>query len=186
VCALLAAAAGPIIRLVYGGVWSPAAAVLVWLALLAALRILFELVYDYFVVLANTRVVFTVQVGWLVALLPALYYGARTGGPAGAGAAAFAVAALVVAPIYLYELRRTGVPPTALAGQLLMPALAGVFVAVAALGADHFIPIDLLAVLAAGGAAAGALAVVTYRMRGVLAKLRTVGAASSATDLAPV
>ena len=50
----------------------------------AGLRILFELFYDYFVVLGSTRVVFTVQVIWFVALVPALYAGAKLGGIAGA------------------------------------------------------------------------------------------------------
>ena len=61
-------------------------------ALLAGLRILFELFYDYFVVLGSTRVVFTVQVIWFVALVPALYAGAQLWGMAGAAAAHVVVA----------------------------------------------------------------------------------------------
>lgn len=191
VCAVLAGAAGPIITVVYGPVWAPAAAVLGWLGLLAAFRILFELCYDYFVVLAHTRAVLAVQVAWLVALIPALYYGARTGGPAGGGAAALAVAALVVAPIYLYELRRTGISLTALAATLAMPLLAGACVGAAALAAARFIPIGLLAIPVAGLAALAALAALLYRMRNVLRSLRTVGdrgeaAVKPAADLAPI
>ena len=51
----------PLIGFVYGPRWALAARALVWLGLLGALRILFEFVYDYFVVLARSRVVFTVS-----------------------------------------------------------------------------------------------------------------------------
>jgi O-antigen/teichoic acid export membrane protein len=185
-CVVLAATAVPLIDLVYGPVWRPAAVVLAWLGLLAALRILFELVYDYFVVLAHSRVVFAVQVIWLVALIPALYWGARLGGPGGAGAAQLAAAGAVVAPLYLYELRRAGVSPAALASRLATPALASGGVAVCALLAARLIAIDLVVILVAGLAAAAALALLMYRMRGVLRSLRSVGEpVPQAAELAP-
>jgi PST family polysaccharide transporter len=180
-CVVLSAAAGPVIGLVYGAPWQPAAAVLVWLGLLAALRILFELVYDYFVVLAHTRVVFTVQVIWFAALTPALYAGARLGGADGAAAAAFAVAALVVAPIYLYELARTGVPAGSVARQLAAPALAALGVAAVSVVATRLIASDLVAALVAGLAAGVALVVVLYRMRGTIRSLRSTEAAGESS-----
>jgi len=66
ICLLMSGAAAPLLGFVYGAAWVPAAHALIWLALLGALRILFELVYDFFVVLARARVVFTVQLVWLV------------------------------------------------------------------------------------------------------------------------
>jgi O-antigen/teichoic acid export membrane protein len=175
-CVLLAAASTPLVRFLYGEVWAPAAPVLGWLALLGAMRILFELVYDYFVVLANTRVVFTVQVFWLLALIPALYFGVRVSGPVGAGAAQFAVALLVVLPMYLYELNRTGITPAALGSQLALPLVGAAAVAVAAVLATRAIPADLLVLVVAGLAALAAMALMVYRMRGVLATLRAVEA----------
>ncbi|WP_205650210.1 lipopolysaccharide biosynthesis protein [Actinoplanes solisilvae] len=175
-CVVLAAASGPIIGLVYGAVWQPAAAVLVWLALLAALRILFELVYDYFVVLTHTRVVFTVQVVWLAALIPALYAGAHLGGVNGAALAAFAVAAVVVAPIYLFELSRTGIAVSAVARRLALPALASLAVAAVAATASHLIENNLLAAAVAGLAAGVGLALLLYGMRGAIRALRSVDA----------
>src|SRR6266508_1681727 len=124
VCVLLAVAAEPLIRFVYGGAWVAAATVLPWLALVGALRILFELVYDYFVVLASTRVVFTVQVVWLVALIPSLYLAAKHIGMGGVGAAQLAVAALVVLPSYLVELNKVGISPVALWRRLVVPFVA--------------------------------------------------------------
>ena len=65
VCLVLTGAADPLIAMVYGLAWTPSAAALGWLGVLAGVRIVFELVYDYFVVLGSTRVVFTVQLVWL-------------------------------------------------------------------------------------------------------------------------
>jgi PST family polysaccharide transporter len=175
-CALLAATAGPLIRFVYGHQWSDAAAVLPWLGLLGALRILFELVYDYFVVLANTRVVLVAQVVWLVALLAAVQIGARTAGIGGAGAAQFAVALLVVLPLYLYELNKTGISPGALGARVAVPSLGALAAAVAALVAARVIPVDLFALGVAGVAGVAAMGLLVFRMRGVVQTLRAVEA----------
>ena len=178
VCVLLAVAAEPLIKLVYGTAWGPAAAVLPWLALLGALRIVFELIYDYFVVLANTRVVFTVQVLWLLVLVPAVYLGARQGGSAGAAAAQFAVGALLVLPVYLYELRRTGIAPGAFLGRLAVPALGGAIAAALAYVAGTALHADLLALTAMGVSGVVVMAALVYRSRYVLRSLRTMGEAA--------
>jgi PST family polysaccharide transporter len=175
-CALLAATSGPLIRFVYGAQWSGTAGVLPWLALLGALRILFELVYDYFVVLANTRVVLTVQMIWLLALVASLSFATRLGGPAGAGAAQFGVALLVVLPLYLYELNRAGISPTALGARVVVPLIGAAAAAAAALAAARVIPVDLLALAVAGVAGVAAMGLLVYRMRGVLRALRTAEA----------
>src|SRR5260370_229748 len=83
VCLMISGSAVPLIGFAYGVRWLYAAQALVWLSLLAALRIFFELTYDYFVVLARTRVVFTVQLAWLVVLIPALVAAAHAGGIGG-------------------------------------------------------------------------------------------------------
>lgn len=176
VCVLLVAVAQPLVRFVYGPAWQQAAIILPWLGLLAALRILFELVYDYFVVLGSTRVVFSVQVAWLIALAPALYLGARFAGPAGAGAAQFAVGLLVVAPVYLYELGRTGLTPASLGARVMLPLAAAVAVAATAALAGWALPVDLLALGVAGLVAVGAVALLVYRMRDTFRSLRTVQA----------
>jgi len=171
-CAVLAAGSGPLVDLVYGPVWHASAAVLAWLALVTVVRVLFELLYDYFVVLANTRVVFTVQLLWFAALVPGLYFGARWGGPAGAAAAQLVVAVLVVAPIYLVELRRTGVGTLAFLGRLAPAFAAGAGVAAVGGLAAAFISADLVALLVCGVAGAAALGPLLYRMRGTVTSLR--------------
>jgi PST family polysaccharide transporter len=141
-------------------------------------------VYDYFVVLANTRVVFVVQLVWLAALVPAVFAGAQFAGPAGAGAAQLAVAAVFVAPIYLYELRRAGIGTGALAGRLATPVLASLVVAGCAVLASLFIAIDVVALLATGLVTMAVVALLLYRMRGVLESLRNVGEPEPAVPVA--
>ena len=175
-CVLLAAAAEPLIRFVYGPVWQPAAAVLPWLGLLAAARVLFELIYDYFVVLANSRAVLTVQIAWFATLVPVLYLGCRYAGLPGAGASQLAVALLVVFPLYLFELNRTGVSPLALASRLWSPIVAAAVVAALALAVGRVVTIDLLGLAIAGLIGLAAMAVVIYTKRGTLRALRAVGA----------
>ena len=71
--------------------------------------------------LGSTRVVFTVQLIWFVALVPALYAGAQLAGMPGAAAAQVVVAAAIVLPIYLLELHAPG-DQVALAGPRHRPA----------------------------------------------------------------
>jgi O-antigen/teichoic acid export membrane protein len=180
-CIALGAAADPLIRLVYGTVWEPAAAVLPWLALVAAARIIFELVYDYFVVLASSRVVLVAQIAWLVALIPALVAGAAIGGLAGAGAAQLAVALLVVLPVYLFELHRSGIAPAALGSRLALPVLGAAAVGAVVAVTSHLITVDLLALAVAGLVGLAGMAALLYRSRHLLGELRTIGAAADAT-----
>ena len=181
VCVLLAAAADPLIHFVYGTAWQAAAAVLPWLGLLAMLRIIFELVYDYFVVLASTRVVFTVQVIWLAVLVPAVFAGAHLAGPAGAAAGQFAVALAVVLPIYLRELHRVGVPAGAFGRRLMLPAAGALVVGAIAWAAGAAITTDLLALLVAGTASAAVMGLLVFRLRSTLRDLRAAPPAPEPT-----
>ena len=173
-CLVLTGAADPLIAMVYGLAWTPSAAALGWLGVLAGVRIVFELVYDYFVVLGSTRVVFTVQVVWLIALVPALYVGAHLAGIAGAAAAHVCVALFVVLPLYLVELRRAGIAWRPLAAGVAVPLLYSGAVALVALAAARIIALDVLAVAVACTAALVALAFEARRMRAALHQLRSV------------
>jgi O-antigen/teichoic acid export membrane protein len=174
-CLLLSGAAGPLIRFLYGDVWDPASAVLVWLGLLAALRILFELFYDYFVVLASTRVVLVVQTVWFVALLPALYLASVHGGLQAAAAVQFGVALVVVLPLYLVDLHRTGVSLGTLLSRVA-PALAGgAVVAGMAVAVTRTGWPDLAVLMVSGVVTVGVMALLGYRLRHVLRELRSAG-----------
>ena len=110
-CLVLAGAAEPLIRIVYGDVWAPAASALLWLAVLAAFKILFELAYDYLVVVGVGRSILVLQLVTLAALVPALIIGANASGITGAALSQVIVAACVVLPAYLFLFSRAGVPP---------------------------------------------------------------------------
>ncbi|QXJ21543.1 lipopolysaccharide biosynthesis protein [Actinomadura graeca] len=179
VCLLLAGAAEPLIRLVYGDRWGPAADALLWLGILGGLRIMFELVYDYFVVLARSRAVFTVQLVWLVALVPALVAGAELHGIPGVGAAHVAVAALVVLPLYLWELRRSGVGARAVLARTAPPALIAAAVGLTAAAAHATISLDIAALALAGLTALAAIALLFHRSRGALGGLRNLEGADA-------
>lgn len=82
-CVLLAGLAEPVVRLIYGDQWAPAAAALPWLMALGLIRIGSELAYDCLVAVGQRRSLFLVQGLWLVALIPVLLVAARTNGTAG-------------------------------------------------------------------------------------------------------
>lgn len=174
VCLVLSGAAVPLIDVVYGSDWAPAADVLVWLGVFAAFRILFELAYDYFVVVGSTGVILGVQVVWLVALVPAVWAGAEQWGIAGAGAAQAAVAVGVILPVYLVQLRGVGVPSVALAGSMAVPTLAGLAVGAVAYGAHELIDVSFVDLAVAGVAMLVALALQRNGIRDALDHMRSV------------
>jgi O-antigen/teichoic acid export membrane protein len=178
VCLVVTGAAGPIVKVVYGPEWSQAADALAWLGVLAGLRILFELFYDFFVVLGSSRAVFAVQLAWLVVLAPALYVGARADGIAGAAAAHVLVATLVVLPLYLRELHRAEIGWRPLLKRVLAPLVSGTAAAVVALTARELISPDLVALAVAGAGVVAVLGLSARRMRATVAQLRTVGSVS--------
>ncbi|GGR48821.1 PST family polysaccharide transporter [Nocardioides luteus] len=124
----LAAAAVPLVTLVYGERWEPAAAALTGLAVFGGIRVLFDLVATFLIAAGETRAVLAVQVAWVLAMVPAMMIGADRWGLAGAGWAHVAVVAVVVAPLYLRALARVGVRT----GDLLRPAALPILAAVPA------------------------------------------------------
>ena len=152
-CLLISGAAVPLVDLVYGARWVPAAAAVVGLGVLSALRVGFELIYDFFVVLAKSRVVLIIQVVWLMSLVPCLIVGTIADGIAGAAMAEAAVAAFVVLPCYLISLTRVGIGTVDLAKRLWLPIVVAVAVAAVAAVTARVIQTDLAALAIAGIAA---------------------------------
>lgn len=126
ICALFAALAEPAVRFVYGDRWSGAATALVWLAAVGGLRVAFELSYDFIVALGNSAAVLWIQALWLAALIPALVIGAHIGGIRGVGIGHLIVAALVVAPAYLWRLARSGVRVERVARSVVRPVIGAI------------------------------------------------------------
>jgi O-antigen/teichoic acid export membrane protein len=183
VCVLISGSSVPLIGFIYGAHWLPAAQALIWLGLLAALRIFFELVYDYFVVLAKSRVVLTVQLAWLIALIPALIAGTHFYGIFGTGLAGVAVAAGVVLPWYLVELKKVGIRLRTLAARLWLPFMGASAVGLGAMAVRRVAPNDFTALAASGSATLLVIGLLAYRMRAVLTVLRP---ASAQTEEVPV
>ena len=180
VCLLLSGAAEPLIRFVYGEQWVPAAAALAWLGVLTAFKILFELAYDYLVVVGVSGSILGLQAITLVALVPALVVGSQEFGIAGTAAAQVVVAAGLALPMYLVLFHRAGVPAMRLLGRLWLPGLIAGGVALAAMGLANRVPSDIAAILLAGLVALAALAGLVYRNREELNRLRGASLAQAA------
>lgn len=180
VCLVEAGCAAPLIRIVYGTRWLPADQPLTWLAMLAALQIFFQLTFDYFVVLAKSRVILALQTVWAVVLLPGLVAGARLHGIAGVALAELVVAAIVPLPWYLFELHKVGTGGRALATRLGLPLLGAAVAGLAAAELSATVRSGIIALCC--GALVGVLVIglLLLRMRSVLASLarRYVGRAS--------
>src|SRR5450755_1332158 len=172
VCLLMSGSAVPLVGFAYGAKWAPAAPALVWLAGVGALRILFELSYDYFVVLARSRVVFTVQLVWLLALIPALIVAIRIDGVRGAAIAGFAVAGGVVLPWYLLELRRVGIRMRSLGARVWLPLLSGAAVGFFSFSLSRLLGSNLIVLLAGGLVALATIGLLIYRQLPDLATVR--------------
>ncbi|RCG31867.1 polysaccharide biosynthesis protein [Sphaerisporangium album] len=168
VCLLLSGAAPAVIRFVYGEEWAPAAVALAGLGVLAGLRIFFELVYDYLVVLERSRAVLAVQALWLIVLVPAMWIGVNRDGLRGAAIALVAVAAIVVLPTYLGQLRRSGVHIVDLAANLWQAVLAALAVGAVAVLAVRTLSPDIVVLAAAGAFAVLVVGLYGYRRRSVL------------------
>ncbi|MEU8540476.1 oligosaccharide flippase family protein [Streptomyces sp. NPDC048717] len=129
-CVLLAALAGPLVELVYGAKWRPAAAALPWLMALGLARIAAELTYDCLVAVGRRRSLLLIQGIWLVTLVPALTIAARAGGIGTVAVGHVVVAGLIVLPAFLAALRRGGIATRALLRVCARPVLGGVVMAV--------------------------------------------------------
>ena len=172
VCLVESGSAAPLIRLVYGMRWLPAHQPLTCLAMLAALQIFFQLTLDYFAVLGRSRMLLTLQLAWLLVLVPGVILGARAHGIVGVALAELAVAAVLPLPWYLIALRRAGLNGRSLVAWLGLPLLGGVAAGAAAAGAAAAAPAGSLALLC--GALAGLIVIglLLLRMQTALATLR--------------
>lgn len=150
-CLAISGAATPIIEFVYGVQWLPAADILLLLAVLAAVRIWFELIYDYLVVLGRSSQVLVTQVLWFVAAIPAMVWGVTKLGAAGAALGQLLVVTVVVLPCYLAILRGVGVRPMAFLGAVAVPVAVGVLVWAGCRALSVSISSPAVAAFAAGG-----------------------------------
>jgi O-antigen/teichoic acid export membrane protein len=172
----------PVVVLVYGGKWTPAADILVPLAALGSLRVVCDLIAGYLYARGRSRAVLWTQVAWFVVLIPALVLGARLDGGFGVGVTHAIVALVVVVPAYLVMLLRSHDDVPTILAALWPPLVAGVVAALAGLWLD-----ERLGGGVAGGMTAGLVAGALYlgtTLRWFLPRLRQlVGRMSTANGL---
>jgi PST family polysaccharide transporter len=118
-CVVLAASAPELVRFVYGEAWDPAADVLRLLGLVAGLRILFELGYDFLVVLGRSQTILFIQVTTVVCLVPTLLWSVDRWETEGAAGALLLVGCVVTGPLYLVQLRQAGIGTARVLGAML-------------------------------------------------------------------
>lgn len=147
---LLSVLARPVIELVYGTRWLPAATVLAWLGIFGSLRTLFDLSASYLLARGSAKSTLLVQIAWIVPLIPAVLLGLSAGGSPGVAAAHLAIAVLVVCPAYAVSLHRCGADLRAVGARLWPPVIAALPAGAASVAVEAIMPSPLLGLLAGG------------------------------------
>ena len=154
-CSLMIALARPLVLTLYGAKWAASVEVLSILSLYGAISIVCILFANMLTSLGKAKFTLIVQLLWLAALIPAMAFGVRRDGIAGAAIAHIAVIGPLVLPSYLLALKRaTGVRLTMLGKAILLSLLAASAAGLAARSvASRFAGplVKLVAGLAAGG-----------------------------------
>lgn len=148
---LTALLALPLIELLYGTEWAPSAPALRFLIILGIARMLTQLALDILTGAGATRATLWFNLGWAVALVPALIIGTRAGGTRGAAIAHALVALFVALPLAFAALRRLGVSLLPIARGLIRPLLAAAAGAAACAIVRNVVPDVVVSQLAAGG-----------------------------------
>ncbi len=140
-----------LVDVIYGAVWSEAAAPLRWLLVLGGLRVLLQLAGEVIAVVGRTGTVLRLRLFWLLLLPLTLDYGAEHAGLRGVGIAHVTVATVVMVPLFLWEIRRSGIPLKPLASVLPRPVAAGVAALVAMVVLERYVDQQAARLLIVGG-----------------------------------
>jgi PST family polysaccharide transporter len=156
ISALTVALADPLVLTLYGSKWSQSARILQLLALYGAFSILCVLFSNILAGLGRTKLLFVMQLYWLVALVPAMVLGVHYDGVVGAALAHVIVIGPIILPFYVLTLMRmTGIRLGALARAVLPSLLVASAAALAARETSLLLMSTPLAALLAGGVAGG-------------------------------
>ncbi|MDT5032646.1 MAG: hypothetical protein QOC94_2817 [Actinoplanes sp.] len=129
---------GPLIVLLYGSRWEPAAPVLRVLVFLTLVRMVTGLAGDALIGAGATRTNLWVNLGWAVVLVPALWWATEVAGIEGAAYAQSGVGLLVAVPLAALALHRIGVDVAPIGPALVRPVLAAILAGAVALLVAHF------------------------------------------------
>ncbi|HEY8113451.1 MAG TPA: oligosaccharide flippase family protein [Actinomycetes bacterium] len=173
---LTATLASPLVTTLYGGEWAPAAPVLRFLMILTVVRVLTSFALDILMGAGATRSTLWVNLGWAIALVPALIIATSRDGIRGAAIAHAVVGVLVAAPVTVVALHRVGVRMGPIVPALARPVFAGVAAGGAALLAEHASGPHPVVRLCVGGSAGllvyGSLAMTPAHLRRSIGLLR--------------
>jgi O-antigen/teichoic acid export membrane protein len=150
---LTAVLALPLIELLYGASWAQSAPVLRFLIILGIARMLTQLALDVLTGAGATRATLWFNLGWAVALVPALIIGTRDGGVRGTAIAHALVALCVALPLAFAALRRLGIRLLPIARDLVRPALAALAGAALSTALREVVPAPPIVQLALGAIA---------------------------------
>lgn len=160
---MLALLSAPLIELVYGNRWLPAAAILAWLGVFGALRTLFDLSASYLLARGAAKATLLVQIAWIMGLLPATILGILWAGTTAVAIAHLVTGLLVVVPAYALALHRAGADIKSLVPAIWPPLAAAVPSAAVSLGVMSVAPNPLFALLAGGTCGTGIYMLVLAR-----------------------
>ncbi len=155
-CVLCGVVADPLVDLLYGDRWAPAADVLRFLVVASAVRILLDFTDDLLVAAGRPGAVLRLRVAWLAVLAPGLVAATRVADAlgvsdlTGVALGQLVLTVLVVVPLFLRVLATVDVPPGVVGAAVAEPVLASVAVAVVGLAATSAFPASLWALAAAG------------------------------------
>jgi O-antigen/teichoic acid export membrane protein len=125
IAVLMGTLADPLVLVLFGPAWQPAATVLQLLMILTVVRMLTAFGFDILAGAGATKSALWVNVGWSVALIPALWIGTHRGGIHGAALAHALVALVVALPLTAFALHRVGVRLVPVGRALVRPLLGG-------------------------------------------------------------
>jgi len=183
VAVLIGVLAAPTLSFLYGAKWLPAAEILRFLMILMVVRMLTGLAMDILMSTGKTHWTLLFNIGWIIALLPALWFGAHVDGARGAAAAQAVVGVIVALPLTVIALHRSGVRLAPIAPALVRPLLAGVVCLAVTLGLHEIAgPKALVQLLVAGvlGLAVYVVAAVPrHQLRAFATAIRTRRARSA-------
>lgn len=126
VATLLGFLAKPLIQVVYGSSWLPAATVLAPLAMFGAIRVAYDLFSSYLQAKGRSISLLSVQIAWFAILLAILPVSTTNYGIAGAAYAHLLVSVLVAGPAYVVALKRAGADMRAVSRVLWQPVMVAV------------------------------------------------------------
>lgn len=168
---LLGVLAHPLIVTVYGQHWASAAPSLAGLAAFSVTRVIFDVFTGFLQAHGDSRSTMTIQIAWVLVLIPALVVGTELNEIVGPALAQTIVPLVVGLPLYIVALRRLGVRTRGIVADLGPITASAIAAGAVAAGVDRVVPGEWQSFVAAS-AAAGVL-YVALQHRALLTTVRS-------------